>query len=176
MPSSFEFSTTDHKYKIAANGRGRRSGTGVGLQSFNLRLHEGDTLQRNIYYAPHEGDVVLICEVSDGESGAGFITRLDGRSLRMKWKRAIPAFNVGEGLIEGDHAYLTAIGFVAKLNLHSGNFAWKHVDLYRDGDFNSFEAPRVEGDTVLFKEVVTYDEPAKTLKVQKRSGKIVSVN
>jgi hypothetical protein len=143
---------------------------------FNLRLDKGDSLQSAIYHADYQGDVVLICEVSDGESGEGFITKLDGQTLRMKWKQLIPAFNVGQGLIEDDHAYLTAIGFVGKVNLKSGAFAWKHSNLYRHDDFNSFELPRVEGDTVLFKEVVIYDEPAKTVKVEKRSGKIISIS
>jgi hypothetical protein len=175
LPSSFEFSMSGYKYRILSTGRGRRTGGEITPRSLNLRLKEGDSLDRNVYYAEHEGDVLLICEVSDGEGGAGFITKLNGKTLRIKWKRWIPAFNIGQGLIEGDHAYLTAIGFVAKVNLKSGAFAWKHGNLYRDNDFNSFELPRVESETVSFKEVVIYDEPAKTVKVQKRSGKIVSI-
>lgn len=176
QPSSFKYSTSIYKYGISSSGRGRRTGGRITARYFSLRLDKGDSLQRAIYHAEYEGDVLLVCEVSDGEGGAGFIIKLDGQTLRMKWKRWIPAFNIGQGLIEGDHAYLTAIGFVAKVNLKSGAFAWKHGNLYRNDDFNSFELPRVEGDTVLFKEVVNYDEPAKTVKVQKRSGKIVSIS
>ena len=55
MPSSFEFST-DRKYKIIANGRPAAVSNWCWLLRFQLRLHEGDMLQRNIYYAPHEGD------------------------------------------------------------------------------------------------------------------------
>ncbi|MCM3869326.1 MAG: hypothetical protein ND895_01345 [Pyrinomonadaceae bacterium] len=132
-------------------------------------------MDRGIYHAEHEGDVLLVFGVSDGDYGWGFIARLDGQTLRMKWKREIPGFNLGQGLIEGDHAYLTAIGFIAKLNLKSGTYSWKHKNLYRDGDFNSFKLPAVQGDIILFKEEVIYDEPAKTIKVQKQSGKIISV-
>jgi len=175
LPSSFEFSTSGYKFRILSTGRGRRTGGGVTPRSFNLRLDNRDSLDRNIYYAEHGDDLLLICEVSDGESGAGFITRLDSRTLRMKWKQKIPAFNLGQGLIESDHAYLTAIGFIARINLQSGAYAWKHNDLYRDGDFNSFKLPALEGDIILFKEEVIYDEPAKTIKVQKQSGKIISI-
>ena len=175
LPSSFEFSSSVYKYRILSSGRGRRTGGQVAPRSFNLRLDKSYSLDRLIYYAELESDVLLMCEVSDGESGGGFIARLDGQTLRMKWKREIPGFNLGQGLIQGNHAYLTAIGFIAKLNLKSGTYHWKHDNLYRDGDFNSFKLPAVEGDVILFKEEVTYDEPAKTIEVQKQTGKIISI-
>jgi hypothetical protein len=150
-----------------------------------LRLHKNDKLDGAVYFAEYENDLLLTCIVSDGLYGAGFITRLDGRTLAMKWKRSIPAFNVGRSLIEDDHAYVTAIGFVGKVNLKSGAFAWKHGDLYTsarrndgsygDSNFNSFERPKVEGDSVLFTEVETYKYPPTTLKVHKRTGRIVSI-
>ncbi|MEJ7575955.1 MAG: hypothetical protein WKF74_03000 [Pyrinomonadaceae bacterium] len=176
LPSSFEFSTSDYKYRISSRGRGRRTGSGITPRSFNLRLDKGDSLERAIYHAEYQGDVLLLCEVSDGDGGAGFITRLDGRTLRMKWKRWIPAFNIGQGLVEDNFAYVTAHGFVGKVNLKSGAFVWKHDNLFRDGDtFNVFELPRIEGEAALFKENTIYNPPAKTIKVHKRSGKIISI-
>jgi hypothetical protein len=49
------------------------------------------------------------------------------------------------------------------------------MNLYHNNDFNSFELPRVSENTVMFKEAVTYNEPAKTITVDKRSGKIISI-
>src|SRR5687767_5059297 len=60
LPSSFEFSMSGYKYRILSTGRGRRTGGEIPARSFNLRLKEGDSLDRNIYYAVHEGDVLLI--------------------------------------------------------------------------------------------------------------------
>jgi hypothetical protein len=175
-PTSFQHLTATYKYRISRSGRGTRTGAGSRARHFNLRLDKGFSLQNVIYYAEHKGGVLLLFDVSDGESGAGDITKLDRQTLRIKWKRKIPAFNIGEGLIEGNHAYVTGIGFVAKVNLISGALVWRHGNLYRNGDFNSFELPRIEGDTVLFEEVVVHDEPAKTIKVEKRSGKIISIS
>ena len=176
LPSSFEFSTSSYKYRVKSNGQGRRSVGKVSSRPFNLRLDKDESLDRVIYYAEYQNDLVLICEVSLGDGGAGFITRLDGRTLRMKWKRWIPGFNVGQGLIEDDFAYVTAHSFVGKVNLKSGAFVWKHGSLFRDGDtFNAFELPRVDGEAVLFKEETTYNPPAKTIKVHKQSGKIMSI-
>lgn len=184
--SNFEFSVSGYKYTILSNGRGRREGGQGPVRRFNLRLLKNDYLEQVLYHAEYRGDLLLICEISDGESGAGFITRLNGQTLAMKWKRSIPAFNVGQGLMESNHAYVTGIGFVGKVNLESGAYAWKHDNLYRSGyvrdrvygdsDFNSFELPKIEADTVLFKEVETNDRPPKTLTVHKRTGRVISIN
>ena len=174
-PESFEFSIQKYKYKITTNGKGKRTGDSSS-RSFNLHLNREDLLDRVIYYAEYQGDLLLICEVSDGDGGAGFITRLNGRTLRIKWKRWIPAFNIGQGLIEHKHAYLTAIGFIAKINIESGAYVWKHDDLYREEDtFNHFNLPKLLGDIALFIEDTIYDRPAKTIRVNKYNGKIISI-
>lgn len=176
LTSSFEFSRSGYKYRISSDGRGRRTGARLPPRSFNLRLNKEDSLERVVYHAEYQDDILLLCEVSGADSGAGFITRLDGQTLRMKWKKWIPAFNVGQGVIEDDFAYVTAVGFVGKVDLKSGAFVWKHEDLFRGGStFSSFELPRIEGETVLFKEDTIYDEPAKTIKVDKQTGKILSI-
>lgn len=174
--SNFEFSASGYKYKISGRGRGERTGDGTAVRRFNLRIRRGDFMDGSIYHAEYKDDLLLIYEVSNGESGGGFITRLDGKTLRIKWKARIPAFNTGPGLIEGNYAYVTAIGFIAKVNLQSGIFVWKHDNLYRDDYFNSFVLPAVEGDTVLFRELTVYSRPVKTVKVQKRTGKIISIS
>jgi hypothetical protein len=177
-----EFTVSGYKYTILSSGRGNRKDEKGSIRRFSLPLN-GYYLDGQIYYADYRGDVLLICETSDSEYGTGFITRLDGRTLAMKWKRTIPGFNVGQGLLEGNHAYVTAIGFVGKVNLDTGVYAWKHDNLFRtetpegaypDTDFNSFKLPEVNGDFVLFKAVETYRPPAKTLKIQKSTGKIIS--
>ncbi len=174
FPPSFEFELNGFTYKLAGNGAGRRIKGGA-TRRFNLRLEGGDNLER-VFYALHRENILLLCGVTDGESGAGFVTRLEQPSMRARWKSHIPAFNVGPGLIEEEHVYVTGIGFVARLDLRRGEFDWQHDDLYgkEDGSFNSFETPWVEGDAVLFKERPVQRSPAKTLRVHRRTGKILS--
>jgi len=182
-PSYFEFSASGYDYRISKSGRGKRTGGGSPAINFNLRLRRGDHLDNELYYSEYQGDILFICGTTDGDSGAGFITRLDGRTLKPKWKRIIPSFNVGQGLIEEQHVYLTAIGFIGKLNLESGAYVWRHDNLYRSGvyyyrnggAYNAFELPKIEGQTVVFLEIAVYPGIAKAIKVHKMSGKILSI-
>ena len=173
-PSSFSFSTSKYRYKISNEGRGRRSGGNLATQPFKLRLDQVGNIIEHVYYAEFQDDILLICEDTDGEGGAGFITRLDQRTLKAKWWRAIPAFNIGQGLIEGNFAYVTAIGFVGKISLNTGAYVWQHGNLYRDGAFNSFEVPEIEGEVVVFTESpVGRNQAAASIRIQKLSGRIL---
>ena len=134
-PSHFEFSTLSYSYRILRNGGGRRTGGPSPARPFNLRLSRHlPYLDSFIYHAQYLDDILLICGVTNYDYGVGFIARLNGRTLRIKWKRDIPSFNVGQGLIEGKHAYVTAIGFTGKIDLDSGGYVWEHDDLYSQGD------------------------------------------
>jgi len=124
-------------------------------------------LVERLWYLPLGHDLVLVHENTDGESGWGTVTRLTGERLQARWSTNIPSFNIGEGVMEGDDLYLTALGFIAKLNLTTGRYAWVHEDLYADGRFNAFKRP-VVGDAV-----VTFTDGANTLVVKKRSGVLV---
>jgi hypothetical protein len=176
FPPSFEFESGGFTYRISGNGAGRRTkgDKGGAARLFNLRLDGGDQLRR-VLYASHRGNVLLLCEVGDGEGGEGFVARLEQPSMRARWKLPFPAFNVGPGLIEEEHVYLTGVGFVARLDLRKGEFVWQHDDLGRKGGggFDSFETPTVEGDAVLFRERPARDAPARTVRVHRRTGKIL---
>jgi hypothetical protein len=97
---------------------------------------------------------------------------------RMKWKRVIPGFNVGQGLLDGAFAYVTGIGFVGKVNLKSGAYAWRHADLYGQANsaFNIFALPEVEGNVVIFREAEHYlRKKVAVIRVQRHTGKIISI-
>lgn len=99
----------------------------------------------------------------------------------MKWKRSIYGFNVGQGLVEGDFAYLTAIGSIAKVDLRSGANVWRHRNLYQvsehtDSAFNSFELPEIKGDTVLFREASMHVRTkVATVEVNKLNGRVMKM-
>jgi hypothetical protein len=163
FPDRFTFSFGGFQYSATADGAGVRSVAGSTDQRFQLPLDRGTRIQR-FWYLPVEHDVVLIYEYSDDESAAGTVVRLTGQNLQSRWSAFIPGFNIGEGVMEDEHLYITAIGFVGKLNLRTGQYAWTHKNLYADGRFNDFKRP-VVGDTV-----VTFTDGSNTIVIDKRTG------
>ncbi|MDT5295384.1 MAG: hypothetical protein QOJ76_2264 [Acidobacteriota bacterium] len=180
--ATFEFETSGFSYHIAANGNGRRTRDDK-TRRFNLRLEGGDYIE-TLYFSEYAGDLLLACGVTDGESGAGFVVRLEQPSMRARWKQHVPTFNPGEPLREGRYLYVTAVGFIAKLDLETGEYAWKHDGLNdtREGaskSFTTFDTPEIRGDTVLFKDGILFKDDAvynrKTVAVDKKSGKIIRI-
>jgi hypothetical protein len=185
-PHKFTFSLGDDRYIILSDGKGKRTRLGSDTEEFEVDSDEG-VIER-IYYFKHNDDLFLTLGLSDVESGWGSVMRLDGKTLKPKWSTRLPGFNVGQGLVEDEFLYVTTIGFVAKLDMVSGKYIWKHDGLYKPGIissagfhgpgfFNDFEQPKLEGDVVIFSESKPYTEhketarPAVTLRFDKITGK-----
>lgn len=179
---AFEFEAGGFSYHVAANGNGRRT-KGSKTRRFNLRF-DGPDFMEDLRFAVYEGDLLLACELNDGDAAGGLVVRLEQPSMRALWRQPVPSFNLGEPLREGRHLYLTGMGFVAKLDLRTGEYVWQHKDLYRDAglvragaspdDFNSFETPELAGETVLFRARPVYNR-RRTLVVNKKTGKIIRI-
>lgn len=175
VPKAFEFELSGFSYHVSANGNGRRE-KGDAVRRFNLRLESGEEIS-HLYFSKSEADLLLICEDAHGDGGSGFVARLEQPSMRARWKQRVPASNI-RALRVGGSLYLAARGLVARLDLRKGVYVWKHGDLFetREGQayFESFEVPEVAGDTVSFKEAAVSSRPAKTIRVNRKSGKINS--
>jgi hypothetical protein len=182
FPKAFEFEANGFSYHVAANGNGRRT-KGDRMRRFSLRLDGGDFIE-GFRFAVYEGDLLLVCELNDGETRGGLVTRLEQPSMRALWRRDVPAFNVGEPLRDGHDLYLAGAGFVARLDLRTGEYAWQHDDLKGDIEaaraggspaaFNAFEVPELAGDEVLFRERPVYNQ-RRTLVVNRKTGKIIRI-
>lgn len=170
----WEFSLNGKNYEISEKGIGKKAGNTNA--AFRLPLGKNESLSGRVYFTEYRGDLVFLYEASIGGEGIGYIARFDGKTLKLKWRAVVSGFNVGKGLIETQFAYLTAIGFVAKINLVTGKYVWKHDNLYRkfdkNGAFNSFEIPQLEGNNVTFTEKTVYDK-INILVVNKMTGKII---
>lgn len=184
--AAFEFEAGGFKYHVVANGNGRRT-KGERVRRFNLRLDGRDYVE-GLRFAVYEGDLLLVCELYDGETRTGLVALLEQPSMRALWSSPVPAAAVGEPLRDGHSLYLTAFGFVARLDLRTGEYLWHHEEL--DGahpgrgaaparpeaapPFNSFETPELSRDAVLFRERPVYNPP-RTLVVDKKTGKILRI-
>jgi hypothetical protein len=175
----WNFGIWEYQFEVNRRGIGRRLSAKMRTTRFRVEIQSDEEIER-IYFSEYKSDLLLLCEVNAGGYGSGFIVRLDGETLRQRWRVNIPAFNVAQGLIEDNSAYLGAIGFAAKLDLNSGRYLWKHHDFYRkyhkDGAFNMFELPRISGDEVIYTEgQEMYKRKPNTVRFNKKNGKILKV-
>lgn len=175
-PEAFEFELSGFRYRVARNGAGRRTKDGA-ARLFNLQL-EGDDWIERVYFSEYDGNVLLVCGVRDAETGAGLVARLEQPSMRALWKAELPAFNVGQPLRDGAHLYLTGIGFVAKLDLRTGQFLWRHRRLHGragEGTFSAFAPPELSGDAVIFREQAEGGRPPRAVRVHRKTGKLLGI-
>lgn len=181
-PEAFEFERSGHRYRVTANGAGRRAKIGQENRAarprlFNLWLEGADRITR-LYFAEYEGNLLLACEVSDGQSGGGFVARLEQPSMRTLWRAQLPAAGLGPPLRDGGDLYLTGGGFAAKLALKTGLFVWEHPRLPAragEGTFASLSPPELSGDAAVFREAGVSGRPPKTLRVHRKTGKILGI-
>ncbi len=104
-----------------------------------------------LYVAEYRGDLVLIGGIDYGETADGFLMRLAPDGFSRRWLASIPGCNVGKALLRERYAYVSAIGFVGKLDLNTGRYAWQNKDLYSKSEaFNNFATPFAEGTNIVF--------------------------
>ena len=118
---------------------------------FQVQLGEWDCIER--VYAIEQGDgFVLLLQYGDSETGASVALKLSPAGALL-WNTRIGGFNVGKPLVEKDTAFVTAIGMVGRLDLSTGNWAWRHEGLYRAFSFgSSIGTPRRVDAGILFRE------------------------
>lgn len=170
----FMFGTSGPGYTIRADGFAEQSATGKGRPSnFTLRVGRGGHIVR-FYFLEDEGDLILIYEGSDKQFGWGYVVRLNQKTLKTKWAAPVSDFNLGPGLVEGNHMYFSAANLLAKIDLHTGAYAWSQEDMQRKYSlsFDGFRLPSITGERVVFHED---GANGKTVEVDKATGKILSV-
>lgn len=177
-PDAFEFELDGYAYRVAKNGNGRRL-KGDQIRPFNLRLEDHGELRR-LRFMGYEGNVLLLCGVDYGDDEGGFAYRLEQPSMRAVWSRDVPATGV-EAVREGAALYLAGRGFIGRLDLGTGLYAWQHGEATAEKRSripqSDFERPVLSGDAALFREAraAPPGHTPRTFRVHKKSGKILGV-
>lgn len=178
-PERFTFTCAQGKAEVGADGVCRlRRDKGPALR-FTIPVPD-EMIVQSVMHADCLGDLFLLYHVTDLDVGSGMAVRLGGPSLSMKWQTEIQAFNLGEPLQHGKFLYLTATGWVGKLNVETGEFVWQIKDLFgAQGVYTSFEKPVLKDSMVIFSEDKSNLGPRRTLplqalKVDDATGKILS--
>jgi outer membrane protein assembly factor BamB len=99
-------------------------------------------------------------------------TRLDGKSLVPKWTIEISSFNTCPCLREGSLLYVTASGFIGKIDLDKGQYKWS---IKLDEPYDGFEVPRLLNNKLILKENIegTKKAKARIIEINKETGEIL---
>ena len=146
-PDIFSFFVERERYLVEPEGQAFHLTAAEALQRFALPLDSGMHIER-LSFIRFKGDPVFVYEQTDNEGGSGFVARLDATTTQLKWAVRVPGFNVSFALLDDSDLYVTCIGFVGKLDLSAGKYAWRHDNLYETERFNDFGRPRLSGGTI----------------------------
>ena len=89
---------------------------------------------------------------TDHEGATSWIQKIRKNPLESEYVKQIQGFNLGLPVIYNEFAFVSAIGFVGKINLQAGNYEWKHHNLYdyEKYSFNSFDTVMVNKPNVEY--------------------------
>jgi len=164
---------------IFENGKGYLESGRKKTSSFKLSLPKNYYIEK-FMYAVNTKDVYIVYQYTNDDDAAGFAACYDVTMQKIKWTVRVPGFNIGEPLVFRDYLYLTALGWVGKVNVLTGKFEWQIRNLYTDDHFyNDFEQPYLNGGQVIFKEgqaglYARSSSEARLLVVDNITGKIIS--
>lgn len=151
-PAEFNFTLSGKQFRVHRNGICEVSDGNRITQVVSIPL-PGNFLIESFSYRVYERDIVLYYQLYDAHDLSAGVARLNHDAGKAVWTATIPGFNIGEPLVHGSKLYVTAFGFIGKLDLNSGVYDWQHDELYDDGAFNAFKRPRLTGDVVVFEEI-----------------------
>jgi hypothetical protein len=87
---------------------------------------------------------------TDYEGSTSRLVKINLETKQTVWSAEILGFNLGIPYIIDNFAYVTAIGFVGKINLTTGKYQYEFDSLYSNGAFNSFDSIIFQNDKVYF--------------------------
>lgn len=99
-----------------------------------------------------EDVLVLLYELSDGESGLSRISRIYLPTCELESTSDLPGFNLGPAVLEHSSLYVTVMGSVGRFDVEARAFDWAHGNLYERHKLNGFKRPTVYPDRVVFPE------------------------
>ena len=165
-------------------GRGRLSTSGG--RSARLPLDQHGFISHRLYTYSRADQLLFWYEESDLDSAGGRMVCFDANTLCLRWKTSIPAFNIGQPLVDGDVAYVTGYGTAAKIDLSQGRVTWMIENLGKEqgGIITSFFLPEVRGPRLRLQAADYSDQeiPFKgkviepgLVELDRRSGNVLSV-
>ena len=118
LRSFFMFTVSGHEYTIRADGRGERSFNNARSRNFTLKVDQRHVEQ--VSFLEHDGDLLLIYQLSGQQNVRGYVIRLNQTALKTIWLRPVAGVDLETTVVEAGCLKLGAANAVVKLDLRSG--------------------------------------------------------
>lgn len=127
-----------------------------------------------LYIHPSGNDFIVFYEYHDAGSAGSHAKKFSANKSTAVWETPVYAFNLSQPLIVGDYAYLSTMGFLGKLNLNDGTYAWKFENL--DKKFESFSQPKFFKDSLVLFMQNANSPIADSILIDDKKGVIVKMS
>lgn len=113
--SFFVFSTSTGPYVVRQDGTGEIMVNGR-RRLFYLNLSR---LER-VYFGEYQGDLLLLCEVSDGRNSVGRLVRMNPATRKIRWLVRIEVDEIDTCVVEADEAHCGTADNASRIDLRTG--------------------------------------------------------
>ncbi|MEQ8582788.1 MAG: hypothetical protein RIC30_03295 [Marinoscillum sp.] len=148
-----------------------------------LLIENGDTTESSLstelsitraYYLNSRDRHYFFFTDTDMEGATSWLECFN-KDFKSLWVTPIQGFNMGIPLINDEFAYVTAIGFVGKINMSTGEYDWRHFNLYdrQTYDFNSFGQPIMNDSTIEFPSTNWKSKKERKILVDNSTGELI---
>lgn len=146
-----------------------------------FRTTTNDTIQlkselivEKAYLYENETDYFVFFTDTDHDGATSWIQKISKKTLKSQSVEHIPGFNLGQPIINEQFAYVTAIGFIGKIDLRTVEYFWQHKDLYdrEKYSFNSFDTVILKKNVIEFISRNWKSENIERIIVDSQTGKI----
>jgi len=117
----------------------------------SIQLETDLIVSRAFLYESSEYFYVFFTD-TDHDGSTSWIQKISKNPLKSEYVEQIQGFNLGQPIIDGESAYVSAIGFIGKIDLKTGAYDWKHYNLYDNEkySFNSFDTVLINKTQIEF--------------------------
>jgi len=172
---TLQASIAGYNYYFYTDGRIKEENTNAGTVK-NFKVLNESIVER-AYLHHLNGNLLVFYTDTDSEMAGSKVELLNRETGEVIYSNDIWGFNLGQPIIFGMKSYVTAIGFVGKLDLRTGKYDWKHHDLYdhQKDSFNSFDSVDVGESMVEFISLHHRNKTEDKVIVDDKTGKIIRI-
>ena len=178
---SLTISVPDLEVTIYKNGEVRGQSGGDRF-AFRLPTREKTSFLNPFYWSETDTTFVLVYGESTQTEGRSYLSVIRKSSLALVDRTHVGGFSLQPPVFRGTDVYLRATGTVAKYNLSTRSYEWRHTDLYNRQryTFNVIDEPFWMDGNVIFTSEGLADTPEgirvahrDTLIIDDASGRIL---